>query len=62
VGADLELNALTNRKPVKEASDERRDRPMGELWDTSMRRSAVFRTDYSLDALVDERPMHTAPP
>src|SRR6218665_1285233 len=30
-GADLELDALTNRKPVKGVSDERRD--MGELWD-----------------------------
>ena len=30
-GADLELDALTNRKPAKGVSDKRRD--MGELWD-----------------------------
>ena len=30
-GADLEFDTLTNRKPVKVVSYERRD--MGELWD-----------------------------
>jgi len=43
-GADLELDSLTNRKPVKGGSEEKRD--MGELWDAPpMRRATGLRTD-----------------
>jgi len=40
-GADLELDALTNRKPLKGVSDERRD--MGEL------RDAPYETSGSIE-------------
>src|SRR6218665_3280873 len=42
-GADIELDALTNRKPVKEVSDEGRD--MGELWDAP----------YEMDSCIENR-------
>ena len=38
-GADLELDAQTNRKPVKRVSDERRY--MEELWDVPVRLAAA---------------------
>ena len=39
-GADLELDALMNRKPVNGVSDKRSD--MRELWDAPMRRAAAL--------------------
>ena len=41
--ADLELDSLTNRKPLTGGSHERRD--MGELWDAPMRLVTALRTD-----------------
>jgi len=42
-GADLEFDGLTNRKPVKGVSDERRD--IGKLWDVPMRGAAALKAD-----------------
>jgi len=54
-GADIDLNALANRKPVKGVSDERRDKENFETLPAKL--AAALRTTLSLGAFVEVRPM-----